>query len=255
MCECYPASRGYPEYMAKGCKSYLQDGALVGPCWVLDELRLGQTPEGREKKRLAYYAQLRKVMDSGAPAVDLVHKLVGFGVPSNALVVAKRPAPFPAYEAARAWWAGDRAIVPSLVLAGPVQSGKTVASAWVVLQWAATWGWNSLPGGGRQVDPMVWLDGRKLSRVGGFAEQMADLMDNAASCSLLVVDDIGREGNRPAIEALSDVLKDRIDRNRATVMSTNLLPKELGKRYGDALEERWEKRAAVVICSKPKGGR
>ncbi len=245
-CECYPPSR-YPPSLAKGC-----NGPSV--CWVMKDLKLSQTDEGRSELRARYYAKLSEAMNgNGQAVVDITHKLTTFGVPSNAIAVARRPEPYGAYESAKKWWNGDRQLVPSLVLCGPVQSGKTVASAWVAMQWAGQWGWNTGPGGGRQDDPLVWLDGRKLSRVGSFADQMADLMDNAARCSLLVVDDIGREGNRPAVEALSDVLKDRLDRNRHTILSTNLLPDKLGERYGDAMAERWSKRAMVVVCAKLKG--
>lgn len=242
-CQCYPASRGYPRSMAKGCSG-------THACWVLKELKEGQTPEGRAAYRARYFAELQKARDAAAevPSGEGVrYQLVKLGVPANAVAVACRADPTQALDGAKLWWKMDHKLCPALVLTSPTPgTGKTVAAAWVGIEWARRWPWNQMPGGGKQTDPLVWLDGPRLSSLTRHDEQAADLLAAAAVCRLLVVDDAGREGNRPAVEALSDVLMERIDRKRLTVLTTNQRGEQFRTRYGEPLADRLRSAAFIV---------
>lgn len=235
-CLCYPASRGYPKYMARGCTGHSQ-------CWVLAEMRNPQLYRDR------YFAELKaaRERDSQVPQPEEVrYRLMKLGVPANALAIATRPDATQALDGAKLWWRLDHKLSPAVVFTSRESgTGKTCAAAWLCIEWARRYPWNGLPTGTSD-EPLVWLDGPRLKSLSAFNEQSADLLGSAASCRLLVVDDAGREGNRPAIEALSDVLMERIDRNRLTVLTSNLRGEEFRQRYGVALADRFRTRAHVV---------
>lgn len=235
-CNCYPPERGYPKYMARGCVGQHQ-------CWVIAEMRDPQLYRDRYFKELAE-AQARA---NGMPEPeDVRFRLSKLGVPSNALAVACRGERTQAIEGAELWWRMDHKLCPTLVLTSATPgTGKTTAAAWVTLEWGRRWGWNEQPTGTND-SPLVWLDGPRLSSLSRFDEQSADLLAGAATARLLVVDDAGREGNRPAIEALSDVLMERVDRNRLTVLTTNQRGEQFRARYGEPLADRLRTRAHVV---------
>ena len=204
------------------------------PFWV--DSRARQTPEGRLRMAEDYKAQVMKRMDVGTTPEEVAERLCRLGVPSLALESARAPESTEALRAAQVWWASKDAL--SLVLVGEVGLGKTTASAWVALEVGKAWPWNT----GSRVTaddvPLVWLDGPRLSQLSRFDKHAAEALDAAATARLLVVDDAGREGNRPAIEALSDVLTERLDRRRRTILSTNLRGEAFRARYGVPLSDR-----------------
>ncbi len=236
-CECYPGERGYPQYMRRGCNGYHH-------CWVVAEMKNPQLYRDRYAKELAEALGRR---DEAPDAFGVRGHLLKLGVPGNALAVASKPDDTQALQGAQTWWRMDHKLCPALVLTSPTPgTGKTVAAAWVGIEWAKRWPWNSGAGGGKPTDPLVWLDGPRLSSLTRHDEQAADLLASAATCRLLVVDDAGREGNRPAVEALSDVLMERIDASRLTVLTTNQRGEQFRTRYGAPLADRLRTKAFVV---------
>ncbi len=238
-CECYPSAFG----LNRGCNG-------THTCWVLKELREGQTPEGRAAQKERYFAEAAKRIDAGMDFDELARKLNKLGVPGPALSVAKRPDDNEAMDGARRWWKGDLALVPALVLMGTPGVGKTVAAAWCCLEWGKDYGWNSQPSG-PSAEPLMWVDGPVLRKAGAFDGPAAEVMEQVATARLVVIDDAGREGNRPAMEALSDALVERIDHRRPFVLSTNLAGQPFRERYGEALADRL-RASALIIAIKAK---
>lgn len=239
-CECYPDSRGYPAHLRKGCLG-------PGTCWVLAESRALRQPGGQKASLEAYYRECSATADKAdekPSANDMLSRVQRMGVPSSALFAIRNEKPTECLKAAQAWWTSDRRTFPALVMAGDVGQGKTVAAAWCCVEWARTYPWNRLPTGSNE-SPMVWLDGPRLRTLGSFDEAAADLLAAAATAQLTVVDDAGREGDRRALEALSDVLMERVDNYRATILTSNLKGEAFRERYGIALADRL--RACAVV--------
>lgn len=236
-CQCYPASKGYPASLRNGCSDPWVD------CHVLSEIRALAKPGGREAAQVAYGAQVREAAEGRnkrPTAGDAARRLQGFGVPSAALWPLGSGKSTDALEAAQKWWP-TRAQFPFLLLMGDVGLGKSVAAAWCASEWARDFPWNDLPGGPSR-EPFVWLDGPKLRSISAFDN---DVAADAGRAQLLVVDDAGRDSNPRAMEILAEVLVERIDRKRATVLTTNLKGEPFRQRYGIALADRL--RASAVI--------
>ncbi len=194
-----------------------------------------------------YHAEARAAAErkSDKPSVgDVIEKVRKLGVPASALFAVRDAKPTECMRAAQDWWPLDRRAFPALVMAGDVGQGKTVAAAWCAIEWARNYPWNSLPTGSN-VSPMVWLDGPRLRELSSFNEATADLLAGAATAQLTIVDDAGRDGSPRAIEALSDVLMERVDNFRATILTSNLKGEQFRARYGAALADRL--RAVAVV--------
>lgn len=240
-CSCYPPDK-YPASLRKGCTS-------DATCWVRAESRLLQQPGGREAVMAAYRAEGARAAECAEKPPDhrdVLSKLTRLGVPANEMFLAlKNDKPTEAIRMARLWWGGDRHSFPALVMAGDVGVGKTVAAAWVALEWARSFPWNALPSG-PAATPMVWIDGPGMRKLGEWGDEAQDLLRDAERAELTVLDDAGREGDRRAYEALSDVLMARVDRNRSTVLSSNMKGEMFRARYGIALADRLRSRAVIV---------
>ena len=222
-----------------------QRNGCAGPenCRTLRDLRSKPADLGA-----AYQAELRKGsahVDGVRSDTDLLGKMQRLGVPSMVLVCLSRLEPRPALDSAKVWWHGDKAAAPGLVLVGQPGTSKSVAAAWVVLQAARAWDWNGQPTGGAQA-PFVWMEGTRLSALSRLGAEHAEELEAAAKVRLLVIDDCGREGNRPALEALSDVMSERMDKHRPTILTTNFTGRPFVERYGVALADRFRASAVVV---------
>jgi hypothetical protein len=243
-CECYPPEK-YPAYLRKGCVG-------IGSCWVLAEARACRTPEGRAAEQAKYHVELKAAADRAdekPSAGDVIWRVQRMGVPATALFAVRNEKPTQILTVAKDWWASDRRTFPVLVMAGDVGTGKTTAAAWCAVEWARAYPWNKLPTGSNEA-PMVWLDGPRLRELGAFGEEAANTLAAAATADLTIVDDAGREGDRRALEALSDVLTERTDKRRSTILSSNLKGKEFVARYGTALADRLR---AVAVMPGIKG--
>jgi hypothetical protein len=241
-CECYPPEKNYPAYLRKGCTG-------PGNCWVMAESKALRTPEGRAAAQAAYRAEFMKACDRSEQKPeqrDVMSRLQRIGVPANEMFLAiANDKPTEAMRMAQLWWKGDKHTFPALVMAGDVGQGKTVAAAWCALEWARNHPWNSLPTGSND-SPCAWIDGPGMRKLGAWGEEAQDLLASAATAQLTVLDDAGREGDRRAFEALSDMLMERLDRNRVTIVSSNVKGEMFRARYGMALADRLRTRAVIV---------
>lgn len=60
-------------------------------------------------------------------------------------------------------------------------------------------------------------------------------------CDLLILDDLGTEMTTAFVQsALYQIINGRLMEKRATIISTNLAPEDIGSRYGQAVLSRLE---------------
>ena len=72
-------------------------------------------------------------------------------------------------------------------------------------------------------------------------EDPYDDVSRYLKCDLLIVDDLGTEMTTGFVQsALYQIVNTRLMENRKTIISTNLNPEEIGKRYGAAIQSRLE---------------
>lgn len=248
-CTCYPDAFG----LRAGC-----NGPTSSGCKVLRELRLARTDEGRAELKRDYAKAQTSAGDRAVERPDarsVAHRVQRAGCPGNYLQNALGTLePLDGQNAVELWWASDKKLTPALVLAGSVGVGKSTAAAWGALEWARTYPWNSLPSG-THTEPLIWLSQTDLPKLSAIGDQGAALCDAAAVAELLVVDDAGREGNRPAIEALSDVLCERVDKRRLTILTANLVGPAFVARYGEPLANRLRTHAIAPTLSERKSKR
>lgn len=245
-CQCYPEAYG----LNRGCKGQRWE------CWVLKEARDWQTPEGQARNRAKYLEkveQRHKEAASQPTFSELAIRLKKLGIPGAALAVLENPNSTVALEGAKKFWFGDKRLQPALVLSGGVGSGKTVAAAFVCMEWAKRHAWNQNASGGH-ADPLLWIDGPALTKLGNF-DASQQIVDMAYAAKLLVVDDAGREGTKGALGKISDIIMNRLDNFKATVLSTNLTGENFRARYGDALADRLRADALIPALGAVKSMR
>lgn len=189
-------------------------------------------------------------------SVDVPRKLVSLGVPADAAYAAKAPDDSGALRAAKRFHVANRAETRELVLAGPRGVGKSVAAAWLLGQWVKAYDWQGQPSGGRYVPPFVWTPAADVVRVVDFGKVPKEWVEGLMDCRLLVLDDLGEDFTAVGVGTLADILKQRNDRRRATVITSNL-PVDAAKdkpslrsRYGDSWFERLRITAIVPDLSK-----
>jgi hypothetical protein len=184
-----------------------EDESVSQFAWRLREWHL--SPEGQEAEaaRLAEYERDRKA--------DERRWLEGAGVPLHVLDVLERgigdTAPLLAVKDGR----GERVVI----LGGEVGTGKTVAACWALAE--------------PRVKTGLFVRAVKMAR---WERYDADAMDDLLRPALLVIDDLGGEfndakGNFLAI--FEEVMTDRVENKRRTIITTNLDVVAFRGRYGD----------------------
>lgn len=132
---------------------------------------------------------------------------------------------------AKAWLDSD---AWGLLMLGGVGRGKSQAAAWL---------WHRLERqeyrhacdtyrGRRDV---LWLRARLLQRL-DWGER-ARIIERCSNAVALVMDELGGEDEKTS-EAVSDIVEQRGDEKRRTVLTTNLSGAEFLKRYGDRITSR-----------------
>lgn len=83
------------------------------------------------------------------------------------------------------------------------------------------------------------METQKFSRDDG--DEAESDVTRYLKCDLLIVDDLGTEMTTGFVQsALYQIVNTRLMENRKTIISTNLNPEEIGKRYGAAIQSRLE---------------
>lgn len=153
-------------------------------------------------------------------------------------------------RAVRAWDARR-----SLVLLGPTGAGKSTAAAWALRAFVA----RGVTAGGeawRRARGACWAPASDLARARAehrLGAGDAPLVARAAAASVLVVDDIGQEGDPAAIR---DVLAARYDAGLPTLATSNLRQPALDAHLGAAgLRKLVEARGGRAVLVDLWGGR
>lgn len=158
------------------------------------------------------------------------------GAPLRSLLALEQPRETPAVNAARRWWGAHRE--KPLVMLGPTGLGKTTAAAWLCVEFAKAFPWNDAPSGGRQREPLVWLDATDLVQLREWTDVGREYAERCLKASLLIIDDAGHEGTVTGKQALVDLLMKRTDSKAMTTLATNLTGAEFRARYTEPLADR-----------------
>ena len=81
----------------------------------------------------------------------------------------------------------------------------------------------------------------KFGREAAYDEDAGSDINRYLNCDLLIVDDLGSEMTTAfVVSALYQIVNDRLMSGRKTILSTNLTPEEIGRRYSAAILSRIE---------------
>lgn len=230
-CDCARGG-GYP-----GCSEF----------WRLK--RAGDT-DGADAHRNAAVVTERDARRAMYEQGDWVLRMERMRVPAPAIVALRNPQENACLIAAKKYLAGDRRLVPGLVLVGPTGLGKTVAAAFVMRDLVRKYDFNGQPTGDFP-PPCMFIPARKFTTLSSFDAGDRELYADAQRTKLLALDDLGDEAHDFGKARLIDLLMERIDSRRATVLTSNLSMEAFRKRYGEALYDRIR---SASIVPKLEGG-
>lgn len=137
-------------------------------------------------------------------------------------------------DAVLSWLMEGQKTAKWLLLAGSVGNGKTTAAR------AALTTLRRLGVDGTEKNAYdIALLYREVNR----NQRAAEEYDRLTRCPLLLIDDLGTEGNAAA---LNEILYDRYNQMRVTIFTTNLSRAELSAKYGPRIFDRFEELATVL---------
>lgn len=136
-----------------------------------------------------------------------------------------------AMATARAWLSST---AWGLLMLGGVGRGKSLAAAWLWLRLREL-DLVEADTVHRQRRGVLWLRARVLQNLEW--TERAEVLRRCATSYGLIVDELGGEDQRTG-EAVSDLIEQRGDEQRRTVITTNLEPPRFLERYGDRLVSR-----------------
>jgi DNA replication protein DnaC len=202
------------------------------------EWLLSRTPEQR---LAAYHASARRRADSVTTAA--ARQMEGYlrarkaGCPDRELsILARRNLQeTPALAAAKAFCAQKQKL--NLTLLGPPGIGKTVAACHVVVEFCRAWDWNG-DATGSSYQPVLYINAGDLARLSAFAPSDKERFEQLQGLRLLVVEDAGDEVTKYGSDVLRELLMERHNRQRQTVLCANLSTEGLASQYGSAVVDR-----------------
>lgn len=209
--------------------------------------RSGTKEEGLEAARAhfleAYGAAVRASRET-SEVNDWRAQLRRMGVPDEATRKLEAPQDNALMLAARKFIGSPREVVPALTFLGETGLGKTVAAAFVLKDFAKRWDWNA-SATGETTPPAMFVPARQFTGLSSFDAGDQRIFGWARRTKVLVVDDLGDEATDYAKGQVVDVLMERLDANRRTVVTSNLLPDKFPLRYGGPLFDRLKSRGLL----------
>lgn len=126
----------------------------------------------------------------------------------------------------------------SLLLSGGTGLGKTFLSACIARE-VSDHGFSVVYDTAAHV--FQQFESGKFGRDNPYEEDPDREIDRYLKCDLLIMDDLGTEMLTSFVQsAFYRIVNDRLLSRRKTVLSTNLPPEEIGRRYGEAVRSRIE---------------
>lgn len=227
-----------------------RSGGMFPTCAEWWRLRRSEGLEAaRAHWQAAYGDSIQRARDASTVS-DWPDRLQRMGVPPTAIVALRNPQQTACVDAARKFLKAAPGLLPLLAMIGKPGLGKTVAAALVLADFARNWEWDTTSTGDLQ-PPAMFLPAARLTRLSAFDAADETLFHHAKRARLVVVDDLGDEATDFAKGHVVDLLKDRIDGNRRTVITSNLSPAAFKARYGDALADRIAGRSIRPILTGP----
>ena len=127
---------------------------------------------------------------------------------------------------------------PNLMFRGPTGLGKTFLSSCIA---------HEVAGRGHSVvyetviSCLEIFENRKFGRGDTPPEELSDRVRRILGCDLLILDDLGTELSTEYTQsALYEIINTRLVNNKKTILSTNLTPADITRRYSAPLVSRWE---------------
>lgn len=175
----------------------------------------------------------------------LLHKL---GVPAAAVGAAVRPdRDKEAMDWARKYWAApEESGMRTLLLMGGPGRGKTVASAWVLAEFARRFRWNERPSGMPQREPAAFVKASGLTHIDSYEKLNQDRLEEMRRAEVLVLDDVGDEASEIGKNTLRTLVIARHDSKRKTILTSNLTREAFARHYGPALVDRIQNEGMAV---------
>jgi DNA replication protein DnaC len=188
----------------------------------------------------AEYAEADRASYARQQAAELERwtekKLADSGMGERALAASASPRPSEALEATQQWLTSGKTW---LVLLGGTGTGKTTAAAWAIREVL------------RQNETAACRTASRIARMSGFDEGAAEL-ERLSEVSLLVVDDVGAEMQTAwGAGLLSELLDNRHQAFRKTILTSNLGQEPFKQRVGERMVDRIREDGKVVVL----GGR
>jgi DNA replication protein DnaC len=131
-----------------------------------------------------------------------------------------------------------------IVISGPAGAGKTVLAHCIFRRW-----------GERHPDhPGVFVDGYELATARARVRlgDEAPVVTNALRASALLIDDLMAKPGNPAHDATSDVIFERHQRMRSTIITCGFSKDEVRARLGDGIARRVYENACHIDLKPPK---
>ena len=136
----------------------------------------------------------------------------------------------------------------SLLIVGTVGTGKTLLGCAILTEWMygeeGDWMDTGLYATAAQILRRIKMTWRKDS-----SETEQQVMSKLAQVSLLVIDEVGVQFNSDTERLLlTELVNDRYNHRRATILISNLTIKEFTQTVGDRIVDRFKEGGKVLIC-------
>lgn len=204
-----------------------------------------------EKERVRQADEVERLKWAGLDALEPVPRLrlrieQSWEGPDDASAALKRT---PAFVAAEAF---DRDSRWCLLMLGKPGSGKSLAAGTSAVTAAVAAGYDNrwISDGARSRRLPAWVRASESSRLSGYGDEAEARLAYWRSTCLLVLDDLGTEMLNPLWQqALDDVLDERYQHGRKTIITSNLVAADFKTRYGERITDRIREDGTIVTLT------
>lgn len=172
------------------------------------------------------------------------------GVPHDCIDALKLTTRTTALSAAGRFVTADAIEARFLVLYGRRGAGKTSGGVWAVRELLARHMADQRPSGGIPVEPAMFVLASTFARISGYNHADREWFERVASCSVLLIDDLGAEAqNQFSATMLDELLTRRHGARLRTIITSNLDKEALAVRLGERLYDRIRTSCIAAQCA------